>query len=110
MGLLASIPYNIYGVPPVLYVLAAVAIYYASLSIKYLILFLPILFSFLAAAFFLQGQGILWQLSLGIFVLAWIGQFYGHKVEGKKPSFFKDLQFLLIGPLWTIKTILKLKD
>lgn len=35
-----------------------------------------------------------------LFVLAWIGQFYGHKVEGKKPSFFKDLQFLLIGPLW----------
>ncbi|MDG0815612.1 Mpo1 family 2-hydroxy fatty acid dioxygenase [Bdellovibrio svalbardensis] len=35
-----------------------------------------------------------------IFVVAWIGQFYGHKVEGKKPSFFKDLQFLLIGPLW----------
>lgn len=35
-----------------------------------------------------------------IFVLAWIGQFYGHKIEGKKPSFFKDLQFLLIGPLW----------
>ena len=37
---------------------------------------------------------------IAIFVLAWIGQFYGHKVEGKKPSFFKDLQFLLIGPLW----------
>ena len=35
-----------------------------------------------------------------IFGLAWIGQFYGHKIEGKKPSFFKDLQFLLIGPLW----------
>lgn len=38
--------------------------------------------------------------SLVIFVLAWIGQFIGHKVEGKKPSFFKDLQFLLIGPVW----------
>lgn len=37
---------------------------------------------------------------MGVFVLAWIGQFYGHKVEGKKPSFFKDLQFLLIGPIW----------
>ena len=37
---------------------------------------------------------------IGIFVVAWIGQFYGHKVEGKKPSFFKDLQFLLIGPVW----------
>ena len=37
---------------------------------------------------------------VGLFVLAWIGQFYGHKVEGKKPSFFKDLQILLIGPAW----------
>lgn len=37
---------------------------------------------------------------IAIFVIAWVGQFYGHKVEGKKPSFFKDLQFLLIGPVW----------
>jgi len=43
-----------------------------------------------------------WAISLIIFVLAWIGQFYGHEVEGKKPSFFKDLQFLLIGPAWVI--------
>jgi len=41
-----------------------------------------------------------WGIALIIFVLAWIGQFYGHKVEGKKPSFLKDLQFLLIGPAW----------
>jgi len=34
-----------------------------------------------------------------IFVVAWIGQFVGHKIEGKKPSFFEDLQFLLIGQL-----------
>ena len=43
---------------------------------------------------------------IGIFVLAWIGQFYGHKVEGKKPSFFKDLQFLLIGPVWCMDAYL----
>jgi len=49
----------------------------------------------------------LWMLCLGIFVLAWIGQFYGHKVEGKKPSFFKDLQFLLIGPAWLMHFIFK---
>lgn len=41
-----------------------------------------------------------WAFCLGLFVLAWIGQFYGHKVEGKKPSFFEDLQFLMIGPAW----------
>ncbi|MGH8293619.1 MAG: DUF962 domain-containing protein [Gammaproteobacteria bacterium] len=44
----------------------------------------------------------LWLLSVIVFVLAWAGQFIGHKVEGKKPSFFKDLHFLLIGPLWLL--------
>ena len=43
---------------------------------------------------------------IGLFVLAWIGQFYGHKVEAKKPSFFKDLQFLLIGPVWCMDAYL----
>ena len=47
----------------------------------------------------------LWAVCLTIFVLAWIGQFWGHKVEGKKPSFLKDLQFLLIGPLWLLHFI-----
>jgi len=44
----------------------------------------------------------IWQVSLGIFVVAWIAQFVGHHLEGKKPSFFKDVQFLLIGPAWVI--------
>lgn len=49
----------------------------------------------------------LWMLSLFIFILAWIGQFIGHKIEGKKPSFFEDLQFLLIGPAWLLSFIYK---
>ncbi len=49
----------------------------------------------------------LWAVCLLIFVLAWIGQFYGHKVEGKKPSFFKDVQFLMIGPAWLMHFIYK---
>ncbi len=49
----------------------------------------------------------LWQLSLLIFVLAWIGQFIGHKIEGKKPSFMKDLQFLLVGPMWLLHFVYK---
>lgn len=47
----------------------------------------------------------LWAFSLIIFAAAWIGQFYGHKIEGKKPSFLKDLQFLLIGPAWLMSFI-----
>ena len=42
----------------------------------------------------------LWLICTVLFVAAWIGQFYGHKVEGKKPSFLEDLQFLMIGPAW----------
>ncbi len=42
----------------------------------------------------------------GLFVVAWIGQFVGHKLEGKKPSFFEDLQFLLIGPAWVAHTLM----
>jgi uncharacterized membrane protein YGL010W len=44
-------------------------------------------------------------LSIVIFVLAWIGQFIGHKIEGKKPSFFDDLRFLLIGPLFVLSVL-----
>jgi uncharacterized membrane protein YGL010W len=42
-----------------------------------------------------------------LFVLAWIVQFWGHKVEGKKPSFIKDIQFLMIGPAWIMSFIYK---
>ena len=49
----------------------------------------------------------LWLVSVIIFAVAWIGQFYGHKVEGKKPSFLKDIQFLLIGPAWLMHFVYK---
>ena len=49
----------------------------------------------------------LWLFSIILFIVAWILQFYGHKIEGKKPSFFKDVQFLLIGPAWLMHFIYK---
>lgn len=51
----------------------------------------------------------LWAFSIGVFVIAWIGQFYGHNIEGKKPSFLKDLQFLLIGPAWVVENLFSRK-
>jgi len=42
-----------------------------------------------------------------LFVVAWIGQFIGHKIEGKKPSFFDDVKFLMIGPAWLLHFIYK---
>lgn len=54
----------------------------------------------------LGATGLLF-VSVSLFALAWIGQFIGHGIEGKKPSFFKDLQFLLIGPAWLMSFIYK---
>jgi uncharacterized membrane protein YGL010W len=53
------------------------------------------------------GGPSLWLVCLIIFVLSWIGQFIGHKIEGKKPSFLDDIKFLLIGPIWLLHFILK---
>ena len=47
----------------------------------------------------------LFVLALAVFVLGWIGQFVGHKIEGKKPSFFDDLRYLLIGPLFVLAVL-----
>ena len=50
------------------------------------------------------GTDGLLKLALGVFVVAWIAQFIGHSklYEGKKPSFFTDLKYLLIGPAWVL--------
>lgn len=54
-----------------------------------------------------DGGPALWLVCAVIFVLAWIGQFIGHKIEGKKPSFLDDVKFLLIGPIWLLHFICK---
>jgi len=90
-------------------VMAMALVYYMFLS-PTLSLGMVVVFLFFAklAAFISETSTYpLWQIGLVIFVLAWIGQFYGHKLEGKKPSFLKDVQFLLIGPLWLLNFIYK---
>ena len=61
-----------------------------------------------AACYTIESAGLpLWLVCVVIFVLAWIVQFYGHKIEGAKPSFLEDLQFLMIGPAWLMSFIYK---
>jgi len=45
-------------------------------------------------------------LAVGVFVVAWIGQFIGHLFEGGRPSFFTDLAYLLVGPAWLMDKLL----
>ena len=51
------------------------------------------------------GMNTLLVAAIAVFVVAWIGQFIGHKVEGHRPSFLTDLVFLLVGPLWTLRKL-----
>ena len=87
-------------------ILAATA-YYVRLSVPLslgLMLFMAMGYSVLAATeLFLPWP--LYQPAAVVFALAWIGQFIGHRIEGKKPSFLKDITFLLIGPAWLMSLI-----
>ena len=92
--------------------LAGTIYYYLKLSpiLSYLMLFFfGICYYFVVQLEHLEKAGgpALWQVTLVIFVLSWIGQVMGHKIEGKKPSFIDDLKFLLIGPIWLLHFLLK---
>lgn len=84
--------------------IAASVVYYARLST----LFMVIMTLFAALCLYLVGQlgSALLPVSVAIFVVSWVFQFIGHKIEGKKPSFFEDLQYLLVGPLFVLSKLL----
>lgn len=83
-------------------VLVLAQIYWFRLSLRLglgLLLFNMVLIQFTALVAATAAWP-LWQMAVALFVVAWVGQFIGHVIEGKRPSFLKDLQFLLIGPAW----------
>jgi uncharacterized membrane protein YGL010W len=102
-----AIVFSLLGLIWAAHPLAAIALtvislaYYLTLSPSFAVGMLVMSGAMLAVLYALPQQWV-WQLSLAVFVIAWIGQFIGHKIEGKKPSFFDDLRFLLIGPLFVL--------
>jgi uncharacterized membrane protein YGL010W len=84
--------------------IAASMVYYVRLSPVFFISM--VLWSGLVLALVhAMGSSVL-KLSAIIFVVAWIFQFIGHKIEGKKPSFFEDIQYLWVGPLFVLSKLL----
>ncbi|AYA38830.1 DUF962 domain-containing protein [Hymenobacter oligotrophus] len=85
-------------------VMALAVVYYVRLSVPLALGMVLVSTAMALALRAVEAQAPLplWAVCLIVFVLAWVGQFWGHKVEGKKPSFLKDVQFLLIGPLWLL--------
>lgn len=86
-----------------LVVMALSLVYYARLSMVFLLSMLMMGLVMLAVVRAMGEAVLTW--SVAIFVLAWIAQFIGHHIEGKKPSFFEDLQYLLVGPLFVLSVI-----
>ena len=86
----------------VLVLIAGSLVYYARLSWPFTLCMLLLSSVMLALVDAMSVAGILVPASVGIFVAAWIFQFIGHHLEGKKPSFFEDLQYLLVGPLFVL--------
>ena len=84
--------------------IAASMVYYARLS--WVFFGLMCVWSVLIIAIVHAMGSHVFLLSLGIFVGAWIAQFIGHKIEGKKPSFFEDIQYLWVGPLFVLSKLL----
>lgn len=84
------------------------AIYYGLLSVPLSIgMVLYAVLCLLLCRFIDIATGQLLLVSIGLFVAAWIAQFWGHNVEGKKPSFLKDIQYLMIGPAWIMSFLFR---
>ena len=83
--------------------MAASMVYYARLSTVFLIAMI-VWAALLFWCITLMGDSV-WQTSLMIFIGAWIAQFIGHHLEGKKPSFFEDIQYLWVGPLFVLSKL-----
>jgi len=82
---------------------AASLVYYARLSLAFLAAMAALSVVALALVSAMGSWAL--PLSAGIFVAAWIAQFIGHKIEGRKPSFFEDLQYLWVGPLFVLSKL-----
>jgi uncharacterized membrane protein YGL010W len=85
-------------------VVAAALAYYVKLS-RAFALGMAVMAGVMLALLAMLPDGTVLPTSIGVFVAAWIGQFIGHHIEGKKPSFFDDLRFLLIGPLFVLRIL-----
>ena len=85
--------------------LGASLVYYWRLSRVFLVTMVAVTVIMLAIIATLNAKHILLPVCVTIFVVAWIFQFIGHRIEGKKPSFFEDVQYLWVGPLFVLSRL-----
>jgi uncharacterized membrane protein YGL010W len=111
---------HLFCVPVIFFNVVALIYAFVPLAVTVTIVVLSLIFYFKSMRSYLPHMIVLYGVVLGIcaifadnqnfvlvniamFVVAWIGQFWGHKIEGKRPSFFEDIFFLLVGPAWVME-------
>jgi uncharacterized membrane protein YGL010W len=85
---------------------AASMVYYLRLKAPVLLAVMALWSVVMFALIYAMGDQVL-PISAAVFVVGWIFQFIGHKLEGKKPSFFEDIQYLWVGPLFVVAWLLR---
>lgn len=103
LGIIESVKLSIIGV------IIALMFYIITKTHKKLLSLIIIQLTIFELIIFKMDPDFRLKFCLIAFVIAWIFQFIGHKIEGKKPSFLKDLLFLLVGPIWVYVDLLKIK-
>ncbi|KJY89903.1 hypothetical protein TW84_11120 [Vibrio neptunius] len=113
-GIFLSIVGLIWSIPPISLLgytlnwvwvaMLPVMVFYFKLSLSVFLMMLGFTFACISLIWSLEIlQAPVLLVSLVLFAVLWMLQFIGHKIEGKKPSFFDDLFFLLIGPVWVFR-------
>lgn len=113
-GIFLSVVGLIWSIPPIqLFGMTLNWVWLAALPVMVFYFRLSLSVFIMMLGFTLACISLIWSLevlqfsvlfvSLVLFAVLWLFQFIGHKIEGKKPSFFEDVQFLLIGPVWVFR-------
>ena len=104
VAMLGAIPIGPANVAEAL--IAAVVAYYATLDLALAAAMLGI-FAMLDVAARAVGD---WRVGAAAFVVGWIFQAVGHSVfERNRPAFFKNLLHLLVGPLFLVNELLRIR-
>ena len=107
LGMLRAVPVGNVWFNPATVVTFLALLYYLTLSVRLtvgVVMGFALMYGLIEMGS--RALGAQFAVAMGAcFVVAWIGQFIGHQIEGRKPSFFKDLQFLLIGPIWLLAAL-----
>ena len=63
-----------------------------------------------ALVIYLGARTLVWQLCVALFIAGWVLQFVGHGAyERQAPAFYKNAVHLIVGPLWVLNHLVRVR-